>query len=79
MKIKKFKKSNNDLFLKLRFKVRELRTKILNYKYGNEKFSTFDKKETLQIFEILKEQNPKYHNLSIDFLRKDIIYIKKNS
>ena len=79
MKIKKLKKSNNDIFLKYRFKLRELRTKILNYKYGNVKFSTFDKKETLQIFEILKEQNPKYRNLSIDFLRKDIIYIKKNS
>ena len=70
---------HNDIFLKYRFKLRELRTKILNYKYGNVKFSTFDKKETLQIFEILKEQNPKYRNLSIDFLRKDIIYIKKNS
>ncbi len=79
MKIKKFKKNNNDLFLKLKFKARELRTKILNYKYGNTKFSTFNKKETLQIFEILKKLNPKYHDLSIDFIKKDIIYIKKKS
>ena len=79
IKIKNYKKSNNDLFLKLKFKARELRTKILDYKYGNVKFSTFDKKETLKIFEILKELNPKYSDLSIDFIKKDIIYIKKNN
>ena len=77
MKIKKYKKNNNDLFLKFKFKIRELRTKLLNYKHGNFKFSTFDKNETLNIFEILKELNPKYHDLSIDFIKKDIIYIKK--
>ena len=78
-KIKKYKKTNNDLLLKLKFKIRELRTKLLNYKYGNFKFSTFDKNETLEIFEILKELNPKYNDLSIDFIKKDIIYIKKES
>ena len=79
MKVKKNKDNNNDLFLKFVFKIRELRTKILNYKYGNVKFSTFDKNETLKIFEILKELNPKFNDLSIDFIKKDIIYIKNNN
>ena len=79
MKLKENKNNNNDLFLKLVFKIREFRTKVLNYNYGNRKFSTFDKKETLEIFQILKELNPRFDDLSIDFLKKDIIYIKKNS
>ena len=79
MKLKENKDNNNELFLKLVFKIREFRTKVLNYNYGNRKFSTFDKKETLEIFQILKELNPRFDDLSIDFLKKDIIYIKKNS
>ena len=77
-KICKIKKKNNDLVLRARFKLRDFRTKILNYKYGNIKFSTFEKNDTLKIFEILKELNPKYSNLSIDFIKKDIIQIKNN-
>jgi surface carbohydrate biosynthesis protein len=79
MTLKENKDNNNELFLKLVFKIREFRTKVLNYNYGNRKFSTFDKKETLEIFQILKELNPRFDDLSIDFLKKDIIYIKKNS
>jgi surface carbohydrate biosynthesis protein len=74
----KIKKKNNDLALKFKFKIRDFRSKILNYKYGNIKFSTFEKDETLKVFEILKELNPKYNDLSIDFIKKDIIYIKNN-
>ena len=77
-KIKKITKKNNDLVLKFKFKVRDLRSKILNYKFGSIKFSTFDKDETLKTFEILKELNPKYNNLTIDFIKKDIIQIKNN-
>jgi surface carbohydrate biosynthesis protein len=77
-KMKKISKKNNDLVLKLKFKLRDLRSKLLNYKYGTIKFSTFDKYESLRIFEILKQQNPKYNNLSIDFIKKDIIQIKNN-
>ena len=80
MKEKKIKKSNNDLLLKFKFKIRDIRSKVLNYEYGNIKFSIFDKDETLKIFEILKKLNSKYNDLSIDFIKKDIIYIKnKNS
>jgi len=78
-KIKKFKKKNNNLALKFKFKIRDLRTKILNYKYGSEKFSTFEEDETLKIFEILKELNPKYKDLSINFIKKDIIHIRSNN
>ena len=80
MKEKKIKKSNNDLLLKFKFKIRDIRSKVLNYEYGNIKFSIFDKDETLKVFEILKKLNSKYNDLSIDFIKKDIIYIKnKNS
>ncbi len=80
MKEKKIKKSNNDLLLKFKFKIRDIRSKVLNYEYGNIKFSIFDKNETLKVFEILKKLNSKYNDLSIDFIKKDIIYIKnKNS
>ena len=58
--------------------MRDFRSKILNLKYGNIKFSTFKKDETLKQFEILKELNPKYNDLSIDFIKKDIIQIKNN-
>ena len=75
-KIKKIMKKNNDLILKFKFKIRDFRSKILNFKYGNVKFSTFKKDETLKVFEILKELNPKYNDLSIDFIKKDIIHIK---
>ena len=67
------------MLLKFRFKIRDIRSKILNYEYGNIKFSIFDKDETLKVFEILKKLNPKYNNLSIDFIKKDIIYIKNNN
>jgi len=77
-KEKKIMKNNNDLFLKFKFKTRDFRSKILNLKYGNIKFSTFKKDETLEVFKILKELSPKYKNLSIDFIKKDIIQIKNN-
>jgi surface carbohydrate biosynthesis protein len=79
MKIDKIKKNNNELLLKFRFKIRDIRSKILNYEYGNIKFSIFDKHETLKMFEILKKLNPKYNDLSIDFIKKDIIYIKNKN
>ena len=75
----KFEKKNNNLALRFKFKIRDLRSKILNYKYGNIKFSTFEKDDTLKVFEILKELNPKYSDLSINFIKKDIIYIKNNN
>ena len=80
MKEKKIKKSNNDLLLKFKFKIRDIRSKVLNYEYGNIKFSIFDKDEILKVFEILKKLNSKLNFLIIDFIKKDIIYIKnKNS
>ena len=79
MKVDEIKKSNNDFLLKFRFKIRDIRSKILNYEYGNIKFSIFDKDETLKVFEILKKLNPKYNDLSIDFIKKDIIYIKNKN
>ena len=79
MKEKKIKKSNNDLLLKFKFKIRDIRSKVLNYEYGNIKFSIFDKDETLKVFEILKKLNSKYNDLSIDFIKKDIIYIKNKN
>ena len=78
IKVNKINYSNNIFILKFRFKIRDLRSKILNFKYGNEKFSTIEKEETLKVFEILKKLNPKYNDLSIDFIKKDIIYIKNS-
>ena len=77
-KIKKIMKKNNNFILKFKFKMRDYRSKILNYKHGNIKFSTFEKDETLKVFEILKELSPKYNNLSIDFIKKDIIHLRNN-
>ena len=77
--IRNSKKKNNNLALKFKFKIRDLRTKILNYEYGNIKFSTFEKEYTLKVFEILKELNPRYNDLSINFIKKDIIYINNNN
>ena len=68
---------NNDLFLKFRFKIRDIRSKILKLKYGNVKFSFFDKEETVKIFEILKDLDPKFSDLKLNFIKKDIIQIKR--
>ena len=78
IKSKRIYFKNNDIFLNLKFKLRDLRSKILKKKYGNEKFSTFNKKYTLEIFEIFKKLNPKYNNLKIYFIKKNIILIKKS-
>ncbi len=77
MKVKKIKNHNNDLFLKFKFRIRDIRSKILKLKYGNIKFSFFDKNETLNTFDILKELSPQFSNLELDFIKKDIIQIKK--
>ena len=78
MNLNKINYQNNDLFLKFKFKLRDLRSKILKNKYGTIKFSIFDKDETLKIFEIFKKLNPKFNDLTIDFIKKDIIQIKNN-
>ena len=77
LKENKIKNQNNDLILKFKFKIRDLRSKVFNLNYGNTKFTYFNKKETLNTFKSLKKINPKYKNLSIDFIKKDIIQIKK--
>jgi surface carbohydrate biosynthesis protein len=77
IKINKINKHNNNLFLKFRFTIRDIRSKILKLKYGNVKFSFFDRDETLKIFEILKQLNPKFNDLKINFIKKDIIQIKR--
>ena len=73
----KIKDKNNDLFLNLKFKIRDVRSKILKLNYGNIKFSAFDKKETLKTFKILRELNPKFNKLELNFIKKDIIQIKR--
>ncbi len=70
IKSKRIYFKNNDMFLNLRFKLRDLRSKILKKKYGNKKFSTFNEKYTLEMFEIFKKLNPKYNNLKIYFIKK---------
>ena len=77
-KEKKIMKKNNDLFLKFKFKIRDFRSKILNLKYGNVKFSSFKKEETLKVFEILKDLDPKFKNLRLNFIKKDIIQVKRS-
>ncbi len=69
---------NNDFFLNFRFKARDIRSKLLKLNYGNIKFSFFDKSETLKIFEILKDLDPKFRNLRLNFIKKDIIQIKRS-
>ena len=78
MKAKEIKNHNNDLFLKFKFRVRDIRSKILKLKYGNIKFSFFDRNETLITFNILKELSPQFNNLELDFIKKDIIQIKRS-
>ena len=68
---------NNDFLLKLKFKFRDLRSSILGSSYGNIKFKYFHKDKVLRDFEILKKLNPKFQNLKINFLKKDIIQIKR--
>ncbi len=77
-KIKKITKKNNDLFLKFKFKARDFRAQVLNYKFDNIKFSSFNKNKTLEIFKILKNLNPKYNRLTVNFMKKDIIQIRNN-
>ena len=79
MKVNKINDQNNDLFLKFRFKIRDIRSKILKLRYGNIKFSFFDRCETLKIFEILKELDPKFNDLKLNFIKKDIIQIKRGN
>ena len=78
MIINKINEKNNDVFLKFRFKMRDIRSKILKLKYGNIKFSFFDRDETLKEFEILKELDPKFNDLKLNFIKKDIIQIKRS-
>ena len=75
--IQKYSHENNDYLLNFKFKIRDIRSKFLKLNYGNIKFSFFDKKETLKSFEILKESNPKFNKLKLNFIKKDIIQIKK--
>ena len=77
-KEKKILKKNNDLLLKFKFKIRDFRSKILNLKYGNVKFSIFKKEETVKVFEILKDLDPKFKNLELNFIKKDIIQVKRS-
>ena len=77
MKSNNFKKKKNNFFLNIRFLIRDLRSKILNLNYGNIKFSFFDKKEVLKTFEDLKSLEPKYSNLRLNFIKKDIIQIRR--
>jgi len=69
---------NNNFLLKVKFKSRDLRSSILKKKYGDEdKFTYFNSSEVLKVFKAFQRLDPKYHNLKIDFLKKDIILIKK--
>ena len=77
LKKKRYKQINNDLYLKFIFKLRDFRSSILRLNYGNRKFEYFNKFDVLNDFEILKKINPKYQNLKINFLKKDIIQIKR--
>ncbi len=79
IKLNKFEGQNNDLLLNFKFKVRDMRSKFLKLNYGNIKFSLFDKEETMKTFNVLKELNPKFNKLKLNFLKKDIIQIKTAS
>jgi hypothetical protein len=77
LKIKNYNYRNRDFLLRIKFILRDFRSFLLGNKYGDEKkFTFFDKKKVLQKFAILKEINPKFKNLKIIFLKKDIIQIK---
>ena len=70
---------NNDFFLKYKFKIRDIRSTLLNLRYGNIKFSFFNRNETLGRFIKLKELNPKFKDLKLKFLKKDIIQISRDN
>ena len=78
MKLNKFKYKNNDLLLNFQFKLRDFRSKLLKLNYGNIKFKIFDQNETKKTFNTLKKLNPKFNDLKISFIKKDIIRIKLN-
>ena len=76
-KEKKILNKNNDLLLNFKFKIRDFRSKILNLKYGNAKFSIFKKEEVVNLFETLKDLDPKFTNLKLNLIKKDIIQLKR--
>ncbi len=76
-KLRKINYKNNDFLLNFKFKIRDIRSEFLKLNYGNIKFSFFDKEETLKSFKILRESNPKFNKLKLNFIKKDIIQIKK--
>ncbi len=78
MKLNKIKYKNNDLLLKFQFKLRDFRSKFLKLSYGNIKFKIFDQYETKKTFNTLKKLNPRFNDLKISFIKKDIIQIKLN-
>ena len=78
MKVSKIKDQNNDFFLNFKFKSRDIRSKLLNLEYGNIKFTFFDRGEIAETFEILKKKDPKFKDLSLNLIKKDIIQIKKS-
>lgn len=78
IKSKNLNYTNNNFFLMLRFKLRDLRSALLKKKYGDErKFTYFDTQEVLNTFKIFRKMNPKYKDLKVTFLKKDIILIKR--
>ncbi len=77
MKKSRIKHKNNDLVLKFKFKLRDIRSKLLKLEYGNIKFAFFDRSEVIKTFNALKKLDPKFKNLRVNLIKKDIIQIKK--
>lgn len=68
---------NNLLFLRISFKLRDLRLKLLGKKIGDHKFSYFDKNEILEIVSRLKKIDKKYKDIKIDYIKSDILRVYK--
>ena len=79
-KIKKkytIKMSNNDLWLRIYFFLKDLRIFLLNKEYGNHKFSKFNKEEVKNIVERLCKVDKKFSQIKFYFLKNDIIKFYK--
>ena len=79
MKKNRINHQNNDLVLKFKFQLRDIRSKLLKLEYGNIKFTFFDRNEVMETFNVLKKLNPKFKDLRLNLIKKDIIQIKKSN
>ena len=64
-------------FLKISFRIRDIRLKLLGKKIGDHKFDYFNKKEVSEIISRLKKIDKKFSKIKIEYIKSDIIRVYK--